>query len=67
MAKNVNTDIKLFMIKRGVTQRDLAKFIGIHYTTVCRRINSVMTKEEKDTFKRSVAECAEARGDIGAR
>lgn len=64
MTKTANADIKLFMMKHGVTQRDLAKFIGIHYTTVCRRINSVMTKEEKDTFKQSVLECAHAMSEV---
>lgn len=62
MSKSANADVKSFMLKHDVTQRELAKFLGIHYTTVCTRVNAVMTKEEKDKFKRSVLECAEARG-----
>ena len=60
MTKSANADLKSFMLKNGVTQRELAKYLGLHYSTVCVRVNSVMSKDEKDKFKQSVMDCAAA-------
>lgn len=54
--KKCNTDIRLAMMKNGITQVDLAKKLGVDKTTLCTWLRFEMPREKKDEILKAIKE-----------